>query len=72
MKIRRKPDFLTLLAVVTLIGVLISSLVQWYLRRESVLSYSSTQSLMTERMRVRASQLYRGNFVKVADQAKKQ
>ena len=68
MKIRRKPDFLTLLAIVTLLGVLISSLLQWYMRRESVLSYSQSKSQLTEQVRYRSNQLYRGNFIRVSSQ----
>jgi hypothetical protein len=68
MKIRRKPDLLTLLAVITLIGVLLSSLLQWYMRRESVLSLSSSSSSVQHPTRYRAMQLYRGNFIKVSSQ----
>ena len=69
MKIRRKPDFLTLLAVITLIGVLLSSLLQWYMRRESVLSYSSANSIYRTQVKYRTSQLYRGNFINVSANA---
>jgi len=69
MKIRRKPDFLTLLAIVTLLGVLISSLFQWYVRRESVLSYRTSHSILREQIRQQNSQLYKGNFIKISSQS---
>lgn len=65
MKIRRKPDLLSILALITLLGVLISSLAQWYVRNNST-DLTRFPAGLQQNLQEKTNELYRGNFVNVS------
>ena len=61
MKVNRKPDLLTILALIVSIGVLISAWTQLISQDSSRSGISPTPGVGQK-----AAQLYRGNFIKVS------
>ena len=67
MKTRQKPDLLTILALVTILGVAVTVIAQWFQKKSDQYGYAPQSRMMQSTLN---KQAYQVNFVRTVSHSK--